>query len=87
MPNDAKAQEIESQVNKQNQRKEDLPSQKTEITIDTTTNYHATSIQNLKESYQNVMLFQKSLTPTEFEKDVDSNFHIDFIHATANARA
>jgi ubiquitin-activating enzyme E1 len=29
----------------------------------------------------------KELTGIEFEKDDDTNFHIDFIHATANLRA
>lgn len=29
----------------------------------------------------------KDLFPVEFEKDDDSNFHIDFIHAAANLRA
>ena len=30
---------------------------------------------------------QKPLTPCDFEKDDDRNFHIDFIHATANLKA
>jgi len=29
----------------------------------------------------------KDLLPIEFEKDDDSNFHIDFIHAASNLRA
>jgi ubiquitin-activating enzyme E1 len=29
----------------------------------------------------------KDLFPVDFEKDDDSNFHIDFMHATANLRA
>lgn len=29
----------------------------------------------------------KEIYPAEFEKDDDSNFHIDFIHAAANLRA
>lgn len=29
----------------------------------------------------------KDLFPVDFEKDDDSNFHIDFIHAAANLRA
>jgi len=29
----------------------------------------------------------KDFNPVEFEKDDDKNFHIDFIHATANLRA
>jgi ubiquitin-activating enzyme E1 len=29
----------------------------------------------------------KDIVISEFEKDDDSNFHIDFIHATANLRA
>jgi ubiquitin-activating enzyme E1 len=29
----------------------------------------------------------KDIFPIEFEKDDDNNFHIDFIHATANLRA
>lgn len=33
------------------------------------------------------MIDQKPLTATEFEKDIDSNFHVDFIYASANARA
>lgn len=30
---------------------------------------------------------KNQFTPAEFEKDDDSNFHIDFIDATANLRA
>ena len=33
------------------------------------------------------MIDQKPLTATEFEKDIDSNFHVDFIYASANSRA
>ena len=29
----------------------------------------------------------KEIQPAEFEKDDDSNFHIDFIHAASNLRA
>jgi len=29
----------------------------------------------------------KDIFPADFEKDDDSNFHIDFIHASANLRA
>jgi len=29
----------------------------------------------------------KDIVPAEFEKDDDTNYHIDFIHATANLRA
>jgi ubiquitin-activating enzyme E1 len=29
----------------------------------------------------------KGIAPLEFEKDDDTNFHIDFIHAVANIRA
>jgi len=29
----------------------------------------------------------KDLMPAEFEKDDETNFHIDFIHATSNLRA
>lgn len=29
----------------------------------------------------------KEFTPAEFEKDDDSNYHIDFIHSAANLRA
>lgn len=30
---------------------------------------------------------KESFTPAEFEKDDDTNFHIDFINASANLRA
>ena len=33
------------------------------------------------------MVGQNPLSSTEFEKDIDSNFHVDFIYASANARA
>lgn len=32
-------------------------------------------------------LTPKDITPAEFEKDDDTNYHIDFIHAAANLRA
>ena len=30
---------------------------------------------------------EDQIIPADFEKDDDTNFHIDFIHAAANARA
>jgi len=36
---------------------------------------------------QDIGLTSKDLFPIEFEKDDDTNFHIDFIHAAANLRA
>lgn len=41
----------------------------------------------LKEAFKEIMMGQKPLVSTEFEKDSDANFHIDFIHAAANSRA
>ena len=42
----------------------------------------------VKELDQTNMKFTKDdFDPADFEKDDDSNFHIDFIHATANLRA
>lgn len=35
----------------------------------------------------NLGLKQSDILPADFEKDDDSNFHIDFIHAAANLRA
>ena len=44
---------------------------------------------SLKDAYLEVMQgdAKVSLAVQEFEKDDDSNFHVDFIHASANARA
>lgn len=42
-------------------------------------------LQQLK--VEDLGISSKDLTPAEFEKDDDSNYHIDFIHAAANLRA
>lgn len=36
---------------------------------------------------ENIGVSPKDVAPAEFEKDDDTNFHIDFIHAAANLRA
>ena len=55
------------------------------MTIDTTITVSESQL--LKEAYNQIMVEQEPLFSTEFEKDVDSNFHVDFIYASANARA
>ncbi len=46
-------------------------------------------IKDLEQQLESIVdgINTKELTGIEFEKDDDTNFHIDFIHATANLRA
>lgn len=44
-------------------------------------------IKSIKEYLNHGGVTSKGISPIEFEKDDDTNFHIDFIHAVANIRA
>lgn len=44
-------------------------------------------IDQIKAEIQNIKLDASKIVPEEFEKDDDSNGHIDFIHACSNVRA
>ena len=44
-------------------------------------------IKIIKEHLKEGGVTSKGISPIEFEKDDDTNYHIDFIHAVANIRA
>ena len=47
----------------------------------------ADAINGIKDYLKQGGASAKAIAPLEFEKDDDTNFHIDFIHAVANIRA
>lgn len=95
-PNAQKAREIQSQVDKEQSKKEvgnsgdDEEESKATIMIDTTSvkQTSRTADQLEAEFVQSVKSETISqLKVEEFEKDDDRNFHVDFIYSCANVRA
>eukprot|EP00347_Sterkiella_histriomuscorum_P007708 403347869 len=101
IPNDQKATAIQSQVEKDpSKENSEMEKQNDSQQIDTsTTHQQEDQIQEIKLKYENVLNGLKeaqaeygstkpySMQVQEFEKDNDSNYHIDFIYAMANIRA
>ena len=100
-PSQAKAEEMKAEVDEENNPTDDKEAkandEEEEETIETDEDYDEIKemvIVPLRKAYYDVkdqsneeVLKTILVTPQEFEKDVDSNFHIDFIHALANCRA
>jgi len=101
--NEAKAREIASQVDKEQNKQSDeeeepvVAEEKTPVEkpeekqIDTTKTYTPTieTAEDLKNAFKSKVQSEKvpQLQVEEFEKDEDTNYHIDFIYAAANVRA
>ena len=89
---DEKAAEIEQQVNKE-QNKKDQDKEEKEIEESSLAPDDQEAIEQLEDNITKLkesMDAEKkdgNLKVEEFEKDVDENFHVDFIHAMANIRA
>ena len=66
-----------------------ISSEPTDSIIETTADDDEEVLATLKEALGSAGddLKNKKIQATEFEKDDDTNFHIDFIHAVANLRA
>ena len=81
VPNDEKAKEIASAVEKEaNKTEEEEKKEEEEEEIQTE------SVPALFEEFLKLSADLPQVNAEEFEKDEDMNFHIDFIHSAANLR-
>jgi len=93
VPNDAKAAEIERQAAKAaGEADPDEPEEEAPGSSVAPDNAEAieelkVNLNKMKESRAAEAKEAGQLKVEEFEKDVDENFHVDFIHAMANIRA
>ena len=89
--NDAKAKEIQSQVDKAGQKEEE--EKKEEQQQEPQGDVYDEMLKEFKKIYRTLNLNKSKpleeyfIQKEEFEKDCDANFHIDVIHALANCRA
>lgn len=92
VPDEAAAKEIEADVQKnagdEEEKKEEKKEEEEEpkVSVD--------EIENLKKKFNGIFedlgkpkAFDDIVKAEEFEKDQDSNFHIDFMHALGNCRS
>lgn len=101
-PNEAKAKEIASQVDKeQNNQSDDeeeplVAEEKEPVAVSEFKQIDTTKLskkistrEDLEEAFSNTVQNDQmpQLKVEEFEKDEDTNYHIDFIYAAANVRA
>ena len=93
VPNDAKAAEIERQAAKAageadaDEPEEDAPGSSLAPDNAEAVEELKVNLNKLKEDRAAEKKEGGQLKVEEFEKDVDENFHVDFIHAMANIRA
>jgi len=91
VPNDAKAKEIQDQVNKAGKKddEEEKEEQKEQQVEDDT----EAKLSDFKQLFKSLKLDTSKpldeffIRKEDFEKDNDANYHIDIIHAMANCRA
>lgn len=92
VPNDQKASQIESQVDKEKQHAKENGEDESEEAPQLMTQAKPDDVESLKKKFNEIIAPLRmdqslKLKVEEFEKDNDDNYHVDFIHAMANIRA
>jgi len=91
-PNDAKAKEIQDQVNKQDNKDTQEEEQKEDDKEKIDEDVAAQRLADFKKELPKItvakdQIEKQFISREDFEKDNDKNFHIDFIYSMANCRS